>query len=232
MQGRRAVLALLGLCFMPATFAASGPGLVDYQDYVPAAGLKRTYSYNMFPACPGVCPNKVVDVVKHVAPDKLQTTTTYFFNDGSKTVQVLVQQKQAQRLMNLSRTDKQIAPDGSPLGSMLMRYKPAFPALISIELNPPDAASSYYDSHALGQWSYSYQTVVQDTDTVSPPSILGVTAEGLEDLTVPAGTFHNCLKLRREYIGGQNLVWYCPGIGLTKMVAGSVIQELIATTAP
>lgn len=47
---------------------------------------------------------------------------------------------------------------------------------------------------------------------------------GIETVTVPAGTFNNCIKMhirRNTVIPGHdttNINWYCPGIGLTKSI--------------
>lgn len=50
----------------------------------------------------------------------------------------------------------------------------------------------------------------------------------IEDVTVPAGTFQNCLKIFRDRGGiSSTIIWYAPGIGSIKRVyQGGMIYEL------
>lgn len=46
---------------------------------------------------------------------------------------------------------------------------------------------------------------------------------GLEDVTVPAGTYTDCLKIHRIFIMGNHISrieWFCPNIGLVKRIHG------------
>ena len=58
---------------------------------------------------------------------------------------------------------------------------------------------------------------------------------GLEDVTVPAGTYTDCLKVHRVFAMSTNHIsrieWICPNIGLVKRIqGGSRMMELIDVT--
>ncbi len=58
---------------------------------------------------------------------------------------------------------------------------------------------------------------------------------GLEDVTVPAGTYTDCLKVHRVFAMSTNLIsrieWICPNMGLVKRIQnGSRMMELIDVT--
>lgn len=49
---------------------------------------------------------------------------------------------------------------------------------------------------------------------------------GIEDVTVPAGTFVNCLKIYRDRGNNATISWYAPGMGWVKRVYSSSVYEL------
>jgi hypothetical protein len=53
---------------------------------------------------------------------------------------------------------------------------------------------------------------------------------GLEDVTVPAGTFHDCLKVFRNRGNWGAVFWFAPGLGWIKRAQNGIVYELTSYT--
>jgi hypothetical protein len=90
---------------------------------------------------------------------------------------------------------------------------------------------------------------VLDTDTVFAPPVgsptsgtyMGeITVVDKENITVPAGTYTNCLKVVRSAVSGPafplapsfRIDWYCPGVGWAKVRDGSGITRTLNSVTP
>lgn len=96
-----------------------------------------------------------------------------------------------------------------PTGTILSMSATFSPALTQLGTN-------MIVGHTWGDWGGDTSNFNSMLDTVSLSAV--------ESVTVPLGTYNNCLKVIRTRVktfgnpSGKSITWYCPGIGVTKEV--------------
>lgn len=108
------------------------------------------------------------------------------------------------------------------------RYQPA--RVIAITPMTPGHRYSFHNQ--------AFYTPYGGSESPEGTGIRDLVVVGIEDITVPAGQFNNCLKIRQDNFFGatatQRLTWRCPVVGEVKYVhrngSSSTVKELTSYT--
>jgi hypothetical protein len=88
--------------------------------------------------------------------------------------------------------------------------------------NPPMAIKRNF---VVGE-TQNLATTVTHPDNSTESVSLSLTLQAIEDVSVPAGTFTNCLKIQISDNGENETSWFANSVGPIKLISGSELQEL------
>ena len=133
---------------------------------------------------------------------------TWSFSDGSK-VEYLTSES-AEGTMDIGRRMYNTS-------GILTQNLTYFPAVLGVKIS---------GSKSIGKiWGNAYIAKKPDGSRygaeVNMYSIIGI-----EDVTVPAGTFLNCIKVFHTTGNYKNVAWYAEGVGLIKRIGVNGLMEL------
>ncbi len=184
----------------------------DYRDYVGPGNVNKVFSSKGPASC---------------ATTEIRRTTRTAGGDGSTDVEMIRERRDAGNsicqydVFKFKETDQARVLLGKsrfePFNTTQLRFTDVVAEPV------PFLASSMRMGAAFGSGSettrsYAFGPVEQGTMVITH------TLVGLEDVTVPAGSYAGCLKINQTRasthfgVGLAFTNWYCPGIGLTKRV--------------
>jgi hypothetical protein len=181
---------------------------VNMDSYKPQSGLVKTMTYTYFTG-PGVA-DEVYDIT--VSWNGVTNVEEWAWENGNNYKFFYVQDAQG-----LLWEESEIYDSGTTTTT-------------TEELDPPLLSIMASGDRAIGV-SWGGASVITSTRQTVPPTIyLGATCRmqtilGIEDVTVPAGTFENCVKIYQNYISDR-VYWLAPGFGWIKRVADGSLWEL------
>lgn len=193
--------------------ALPGAAVFDASDY----RIADTINVKTFAVSDSGCATQEVNTyVRNTSPGKITIVETTVASNGSPCFERVITSEVEAGISRIASLEF-VSPNPN-----VQTFTPkllAFPAQMSIGA------------------PWSGETVLTNTVFTPTTSLLAVKYDivGVESVTVPAGTFNNCLKFFRTSITSSTTVrvqWRCPGLGLVKefSTTGDGNRELVSTS--
>lgn len=251
-------LPAITLCLVSHTFAAGAPVTHQFQGGQPASASQVNENFqelaNRIDALPAATVTASYDYRQFLSTVSTKTFRVRGNSCDTETLSYTRTPNGANTRIAISRTTTN---SGSPCSDDIQyytatptQYEHTASGVIDINTQQERVHTRYVPAELIalnpmqpGRLYNSYSEILY-TPFDSPEesngfSLRDISAVGIEDVTVPAGTFTGCLKIRRNHYSGtsasHSLVWRCPVVGEIKYLfitstGGYTYKELTAYT--